>query len=301
MTRENYELGLGYYKQALEVDPGYAAAYAGMANAYVGLWHFGHMAAEDSIPHARAAAQKAIDLDQELAEPHVALAALRLLYELDFVGAEAGIKTALRLNPNDSAAHEIYAVCLSALGRPEEAVEEAKLAWENDLLSPLTNLGLAGSLFHARRYEKAIKQFHKILRVEPNFLQAYECLAAACELAGKSDEAFDAHLKVLGLKGATEETIDRLRDGYSKSGMEGFWQTRYELIVESADRNSQEIYQLAQICSCLNDVDLAFEWLEKALSARSSRLVFLAVDPYLDHLRHDGRFQRISERLRLAK
>jgi serine/threonine protein kinase/tetratricopeptide (TPR) repeat protein len=294
LSKEGYERAIQYYKQALEVDPQYAFAYAGLSNSLVGLWHFGHLTAQESIPQARAAAQKALFLDPNLSESHVASAAIKLLCDFDFAAAETELKIALEINPNASDAHELYGICLSALGRTEEAVREARRAWELDILSPFTNLGVAGSLFHDRKYEESVAQSLKILTMEPGFQQVYEGLGLAYEMLGKHDEAVDAHLRVIRMKGGSEEIIDRLKTAFTIGGTNGYWRERLALAMEEAGNTPPDPYQVAQIYARLKETDLAFEWLRKAMEVRSSHLLFLAIDPVIDNLRNDTRFAEIQ-------
>jgi tetratricopeptide (TPR) repeat protein len=224
----------------------------------------------------------------------VASAAIKLLCDFDFAAAETELKIALEINPNASDAHELYGICLSALGRTEEAVREARRAWELDILSPFTNLGVAGSLFHDRKYEESVAQSLKILTMEPGFQQVYEGLGLAYEMLGKHDEAVDAHLRVIRMKGGSEEIIDRLKTAFTIGGTNGYWRERLALAMEEAGNTPPDPYQVAQIYARLKETDLAFEWLRKAMEVRSSHLLFLAIDPVIDNLRNDTRFAEIQ-------
>ena len=157
-----------YFEKAIEIDPNYALAYSGVGDAYSILGQNGFWLAEKAFPKAKAAALKALEIDDKLPEAHASLAGIMENYDWDFVGAEKECKLAIELNPGYATAHQFYALLLSSLGRHEEAIREIKIARNLDPLSPRISANVGLHLYFARRYDQALEELNKALEVDPN-------------------------------------------------------------------------------------------------------------------------------------
>jgi Tfp pilus assembly protein PilF len=180
-TEGEIKKGIEYFNQAIEADPSYGLAYAGLADCYNMLGDYAFVLPHDSYPKAKAAAIKALEIDEHLAEAHNSLALVKLYYDWDFPAAEREFKRALELNPNYATAHQWYGEYLMVTGRFDESLAEMRRAQELDPLSPIINTAVGYAFWHARRYDQAIEQLRKTLEMEPNFLPALSYLGMAYE------------------------------------------------------------------------------------------------------------------------
>jgi serine/threonine-protein kinase len=293
-TTDGLMKGIDYFQQAIKADPNYALAHAGLADSYNVLSTNGVRPPKEAFPLAKEAAEKALALDDTLAEAHSALAFIKTVYEWDWQGAEKEFKRAIALNPNYSNAHYFYAFAhLLSLGRMDEADAEMKRALALEPFSLIINTNLGRTYFLARQYDKAIEQYRKTLEMDASFPRAHERLQEAYEQKGMYAEA------IADVEKINPEFGSRLRAAYEKSGVAGYWQTRIDL-----DRESQSAYVSAYFTAVkyasLGDKDRAFESLEKAYHERDTWLVHLKVDPMLDSLRSDPRYARLLTGMNLA-
>ncbi len=302
-NEESLKKGLEYFQQAVNKDPSYAQAYSGIADTYFYRGYaFGRLAPREAMPKASAAAQKALKIDDHLAEAHCSLALEKFFYEWDWPGAEKEFKRSIELNPSYPTAHHGYAILLAAMGRTEESLAEAHKALEADPLSlPINNI--VGMVFNAaHQYDRAIEQIRKTLEMAPNFAMAHSTLGGAYEGKGKLREAVEEYLKAKSLEGESPQTVASLRRDYETSGMKGYWQKELELALArwARDRWHWEASNIGRLYLNLGQKNQAFRWYDKAYEARSGALVWLFVGLKAeDPLRSDPRFQDLVRRMNL--
>ena len=298
-TPEGLQKGIEYFQRAIESDPGYALAYAGLADSYNILVSYSALAPHEAFPKAKAAATRALEIDGTLAEAHTSLAFVRFGYDWDWSGAERGFKQAIKSNPGYAFAHNFYAVLLSALGRFDEAFEHIRNAHDLDPLSLPINTNLGWLLYLARRYDEAIRQYLKTIDLDEGFPLAHRRLAQTYEQTQRYSEADAEFQKAAALSGEDIELLSARGHFYAIVGetnkanevlsqLEGFAKTRY---VPS--------YLVSRIYLGLGDLDRAFELLGMALDERYGYLAYLEVEPMFDHIRADPRYQDLVRRVGL--
>lgn len=289
-TEEAFRRGIEHFNRAIQMDPHYALAYAGMADCYNLLGGFDAIPPKESYPSARIAALKALEIDDKLAEAHASLGYVKHRFDWDWKGAEGEFKRAIELNRNYSTAHHWYGFYLASMERFDEAISEMKQAQELDPLSLVINTNVGFIFYYARQFDQAIKQLRKTLEIDPTWWQAHLALAMAYEKKGAPDDAIVEYQKALMLRGEKTETLESLRKAYAVSGMKGYWQKQLELERERANREHIPPYGLASLCARVGEKDQSFELLRKALLDRASTLYSLKVDPIFDNLHSDRRF-----------
>jgi len=289
-TGERARKSAEYFGQALKLDPDYALAHAGLARAYTQLGYFEEAPPKDVMPKAKAAAEKALRLDETLAEAYDALAAVSLRYEWNFAKAEREIRRAIELNPNYSEAHYLYSEYFIALGRFDEAIVEQRRAQELDPLTPLivTTAGWIYSCLH--NHDRAIEAFRKALELDPNFVKARYQLGWALYRKRLEQEAVAEFLRAETLAGAEPDSIVALRRAFGARGMRGYWRKELELAQEEAKRKRISPFVMARLYTELGDKNQAFAWLQQAYQERNGKLSFLKSLPGFESLRTDPRF-----------
>ena len=298
-TEEGIYKAIEYFQQAIAKDPQFALAYPSLANCYVIL------SAKEGpaklLPEAKAAALKALELDNKLAEAHAALAQIRWVYDLDQAAAESDLQQALKLKPNSAVAHYQYARVLADTGRFDEAHAHIKQAIELDPFSIQYRKSVAYILFLARQYDEAITEYKKLIVIAPEFPQSQRELGLAYEQKGLYQDAFNQ----------LQRTYD-MRENYGKMMLRAdighlyaVWGKRaeaLEVLTELIKKSGQayvSAYDIAVIYSGLGDRDQAFSWLDKAVEQHSFWLTWLKLDPRLDPLRSDPRFSHLLQRVRM--
>ena len=298
-TGEATKTAIEYFNQAIEKDPGYALAYAGLANCYVIRTH--PQPPREKMPKARAAAMRALELDETLAEAHTSLARVLALYDWDWPGAEKEFKRAIELNPRYEVAHEWYGGYFELMGRPDESLAERKKALELDPLSLAINSELGLAFYFARDYDKAIEQFKKTLELDPNFPLATDQLPTAYAQKGMYDQAIAGFQKGTMLRGDAEwsSPMSGLGHVYAVSGKKA----EARAVLDELKQRSRQEYvpadSIALVYAGLGEKDQAFTWLEKAYEEHAFKLAWLKVDPYWDNLRSDPRFADLLRRVGL--
>jgi TolB-like protein/Tfp pilus assembly protein PilF len=291
------EKGIQYFQEAIRIDPTYAQAYAGLANAYIERDIWGGLGIGKSADQVRAATLRALELDGELAEAHELLGQIHFQYDWDWQGTEAEYKRAIQLNPNLASSYVRYAYFLQAMGRHREALAAAHRAVELDPLSA-PNLSDEGRiLYRARQYENAIARYQRALELDPGYIPALSRMAEAYEEWGKYDQAFAAVNKFQQTGVDPREIRRPLGRLYAHTGRrrEALEITR---TIEADPNTSGSAFALAVIYSALGDRHRAIAALEKGVETRSF-LPFVFVDPQLDPLRSDPRFSDLLQRVRL--
>jgi serine/threonine protein kinase/Tfp pilus assembly protein PilF len=303
-SEEGFKRGIEYFNQAIEKDPNYALAYAGLAASYVLLGHelFSVLHPREAYPKAKAAATKALELDETLAEAHAVLAKARFRYDWDWLGAEREFKRAIELDPGYATVHQWYSHLLLPIGRPEESLAESKLALELDPLSLIINLHLGWHYLYVRQYDKAIEQLRKTLELDPNFALALLFLGQAYEQKAMHSEAIVEFQKAISLSRGGPVHVAALGHAYAVSGKRGEAQKVLERLIELSKRRYVPSYEISVIYAGLGDKEQAFAWLQKAYEERdSSWLGDVNVDPRFDDLRSDPRFTDLLRRLGLVE
>ncbi len=290
-----------YFKQALDEDPNYAPAYAGLADCYILPGYYAMASPKDVMPLGKAAALKALEVDPNLAEAHASLGAVAALYEFDWPEAERYFRRALEENPGYSIAHYWYAIfALAPLGRLDEALREAEKGRELDPLSPAPNSAVGMMVCYQRDYDRAIKELQKTLDLDPNFAVGNLYLGKIFCEQGKTDDGIAALQKARDVMGDSPVLIGV--QGYylaTAGDREGAWK-----LLDHLNGLATQRYVPAQpfalIYSGLGENDLAFEWLDKAYDERSSLLIWLKVDPTFGKLRSDPRCTLLLQKMGLV-
>jgi TolB-like protein/Tfp pilus assembly protein PilF len=294
---EDLQKAVDYFQQALNRDPVYPLAYAGLADTYAYLSFFHVVPPRQAMPKAKAAAVKALEIDDHLAEAHVSLGYVSFTYDGDWSAAGKHFEQALALNPIYSGAHTFYAFYLNSLGRSEEALAVAKRALDLDPASPAVSHSLAVQLYLARRFDQAIEQAHNTLEMDANFAISYQLLGEVHVSKGLYREGLLALEKFSAL--SRTSAISRALVGYSHARL-GERSVALRIIEEltSASKHSFiPAFLYALVYAGLEDKDQAFGWLEKAYEERFNRLAYLKQDALWDPLRSDPRFIDMLRRL----
>ncbi len=294
LTKKELEKANEYFQQAIEVDPNYAQAYAGLAASYEYLSWAGHLPLDEAKSKTSALLRKALEIDYTLAEAHLALSGVLFYLDWDWVEGEREMKLAIALNPNLAEAHCEYAFYLMAMGRFEESIAEAKRALQLDPLSYSRESKLAYMYYQARQYDQAIAEYQRTAELEPKKSEAYWGLARVYEQMRSYEDAFKARQKALTLEGAQQEEVEALARAYSESGPKGYWMWRLEKLKGQYEHDP---YFTAQIYAQLGHKEQAFAWLEKAYEKHDGRIYRLKVEPLLDPLRNDPRFGDLLRRM----
>jgi TolB-like protein/DNA-binding winged helix-turn-helix (wHTH) protein len=289
------EKAIDYFRRAIEKDPNYAAAYAGLANVYSD-WIPGMSRPRDRMPKAKESALKALSLDETLADAHSSLGNIELFYDWDWIGAEKEFRRTMELNPNHVWAHEWHSRGLVASGRTEEAIAEAELSLNLDP-SPLDWDYSVWVFILARRYDLAVRRNQEILELEPNFSWGHFELAQIYEHEGREKEAAQEFLKADQLFGMDSKKVAELREAIAKSGAQGYWKRTLENYKETAQSNYAPSVLVAATCVRLSDKECALGWLEKGFEERDDLMINLKVEPVFDRLRMEPRYQELVRRV----
>ncbi|MEY2504787.1 MAG: eukaryotic-like serine/threonine-protein kinase [Verrucomicrobiota bacterium] len=297
-TAADLNKAIDYLNQALTADPNYALAYAGLADAYLLSPFYGAGKPQDSYPKAKAASVKALELENTLAEAHIAHAEAVRLCDMDLAGAEIEFRRGLELDPNYATGHHWYGNgVLTGLARFDEAISELKRAVELDPLSLIINADLGTAYTFARRYDEAIEQYKRTLEMDPGFYYAHWGMAVALELKGSFDEAQAQFAKARQLND-DPWVIALQAHAYNSAGKKAEARKLVEEIRELAKTKYVSSWALTTAHLAMDEHAQAIDALEKSLAERDgAALTFVNVDPYFDPLRTDPRFQAIVERI----
>jgi TolB-like protein/DNA-binding winged helix-turn-helix (wHTH) protein/Tfp pilus assembly protein PilF len=301
---------IGYFQRATALDPDFALAYVGLADAYNIGNILGAYSPKESLPAAKVAATKALALDPSLAEAHAALGMEKSHYEYDFPGAQKEFLQAIELNPNSAYAHFFYSNCyLAPMGRMSEAISENKKALELDPLSLPMNNFMGMTYMFAGDYEKSYQQFQHTIAMDPTFPLAHEYLSSLLKMTEKYEEGIEEHEKAEVLSGSSPENAaaeaNLMRQALKTGGEKGLWEKNIELILAARKRSQSDVVSsglVAAVYALAGDKDCAFEWLNKAYAERDGEIITLMkVDPSFKNLRDDPRFAAFLRRLGLPE
>jgi TolB-like protein/DNA-binding winged helix-turn-helix (wHTH) protein/Tfp pilus assembly protein PilF len=289
-----------YLEKAIREDPNNAPAYAALSETYV--WASGDpLFWEAAIPKAKAAAMKALEIDDTLAEARTALAMIKLYNDWDFPGAEREFRRAIEVNPNYAPAHHWYSHCLMATGRSSEAMAETRAFLNLDPLSSAANLHLAWTSLTDRQSQQAVEQFQKTLRMDPNYEEAHHGLARAYLQEGRNEEAIAELQTAAALSGGGVLYLGTLGQAYARAGRKADAERVLSQLLDRAKSSHVSPYAIAVVYAALNQKDEAFHWLDKALEERSKALIELRESFQFDNLRSDPRFASLLRRIGLPQ
>ena len=298
-TGDAFRKAIQCFQEAIDTDPVYALAYAGLADCYTTLGWWRVLPPAESFPKATAAAVKALEIDQTLAEAHTSLAHVRLNYDWDTTEAERAFNRAIESNPNYATAHHWRAEYFAATGRLDKAVDEDKRALELEPLSLIINSGMGCFLYWARRYDEAIAQIQKALEMDPHFTAAHFFIGLAYLQMEMYEKAIAEFQQAVTLSGDNPFMIASLARAYAASGKQSKAQKIIETLTDKEKHEYVSPLDVALVYAGMGAKDQAFEWLEKAYKERSAWLVFIGIEPGLDSLRSDSRFTELLRRIGL--
>lgn len=301
-TNEGFQKSIQYYGQAIAADPSYAPAYAGLADAYALLGSSPNDALppKEAMPKAKAAALKALQLDEGLAEAHASLAYVSMVYEWNWTTAEKEFQRAIEINPHSAGAHEWYAQLLAARGREDEALSEVKKARDADPLLVLMHAAVAEVLYYSRRYDEVIAQCQQTLELDPGYALAHLHLGRAYTAKGKYPEAILEYQKAQASLGETPAIVMAIGYANARAGNRSAARKALEeLKAQSKQRYVSALY-FGAIYTGLGDSDVGISWLEKAYQEHSDYLIYLNVDSMADSLRSSPRFQALVRKMGLG-
>jgi serine/threonine protein kinase/tetratricopeptide (TPR) repeat protein len=300
-TGEGMEKALTYFQEAIGKDPNYALAYAGVADCYAVLAAYGLSPAEEAYPLGEQAAQKALQLDDTLAEAHASVASFKTDNH-DWSGGIKEFERAIELNPNYATAHQWYAETLMKVGRQDDALREIQRAQQLDPLSLIINAVHGHLLYLARQYDQAITQCRKTLELDPNFYRAYLCAGLSYEQKMMFGDAIVHLQKGMSLPGGnTTQMSTALAHVYAMAGQNTKALGLAKKLDQGSPREYVDFYWIALVYSALGEKDQAFTYLEKAFRARSEALTFVRADPQADPLRSDARFRELLHSMNLPE
>jgi TolB-like protein/Flp pilus assembly protein TadD len=298
-SAEGFKRGTEYLSQAIQKDPGYALAYAELAQCISVPAYYGSVDPHIAYPKARAAALRALEIDGNLAEGHEVLATILQNYDWDWTGAEKEYRKAIELNPNYAVGHYHYAYHLAVLGRFEEAIRQSMEALSRDPMSGIMNAGLAFVLLMARKIDWCIEQSLTAIEVDPHMTLTYLTLGTAYEQKGMYQEAINSFEEGISLGGALALTKAFMGHMYAVSGEKA---KAWEIVREFQDRSKTAYIPSINfniVYDGLDENELAIESLQKAYENRDTLLIFIKVFPLWDRFRHDPRFQEVERRVGL--
>ncbi len=308
-TQEDIRKAIGYFQQAINKDPNYALAYAGLADSYLILSIYSSAPWQDTYRQAKAAATKALEIDDNLAEAHATLAATRAGEHWDLEGALTELARAIQLNPNYATGHQWYAEYLICSGDADKAIAEIRRAQELDPLSLVINSTYGRILFQARRYDEALAQAQKTLEMDANFYPGHQLLAEVYEQRGMFEEAITEGQRAATLAGESAEEVGRrallMRSAYARNGAKAYWEQRLQLAMKDASQSKDlpyeladsSPYQLAVLNARVGRNEAAVGLLQKAFNEADYGLYYLKTAPALDGLRSDPRVASLMLRI----
>jgi len=301
---DNARKGIAYFQRAIQKDPNYALAYAGLAESYITLsqpWN-GALSPKEALPQAKAAATKALEIDDSLGEAHSALAHVIELYDWDWPAVEKEYRRALELNPNDAMAHDEFSEYLQVMGRNEEALVQVRQAIELDPLNAFIASDLGYHFYSARQYDQGILAFQKAFELEPDHIGAHHGLGWVYGEKKMYREAIAELEKAVNLSNRTDEgAMASLGMVLGDSGRKQEARKLLEELEERSKRRYISPYLVALIQVGLGERDQAIASLEQGYTDRDQWMMFLKVDPHMDDLRSDPRFQDLLRRVGLPQ
>ncbi|MFQ5463175.1 MAG: tetratricopeptide repeat protein [Phycisphaerae bacterium] len=296
---EQVKKAIEHFRQAIEVDSTYAAAYAGLADCYSASGFFGYLPPKEAYSKQMPAVMTALEIDDSLGEAHASLGAARFYHDWDWAGAERAYRRAIELAPSFTLAHELYAWYLGAMGRFDEAIAEANRARELDPLSLTANLALGYLFYDARQYDRAVEQVRETLELDANDPRPRLLLAQAYQQKGMYDEAVTELEQMVTLSEGQPLYVVALGQAYAGAGKVDAARKILADLIDESEHTYVRPHEIALLHASLGQKDQAFQWLDKAYEQRDAELVWLKVSPEFDPLRGDPRFDDLLRRIGL--
>jgi TolB-like protein/tetratricopeptide (TPR) repeat protein len=300
-TRSEIQTGISHFRQAVEIDPSYGLAHVGLADAYRVLALTDESPTTEEFPQAKAAARRAVEIDDGLAEAHAALGLISFWYDWDFGEAEKQFRRAVELDPNSADARQAYATLLTYTGRHAEALAEIKRARELDPLNVRIGALEGAILINAGRTDEALARLQKTLELEPNYWYARQYAASAYIEKGMFAEAADEARAARELSGASTRPTGFLGYALAKAGRRAEARAELEGLLRLSKERHVSPYNVAMICNGLGESDEALAWLERGSRSREPRMVFLKAEPKWNNLRADPRFRDLLQGIGLPQ
>ena len=298
-TRDGFLKAIEHFQEAIDRDPSYALAYAGLADAYNVLGYYNYLPPRDAYPKAKAAAMRALAIDESLAQAHASLGYTRLFFDWDWAGAESAFLRAIELDPSYASAHQWYAWCLLVMRRMDEMIEAMRTALQLDPLSLIINAHMGYALFWAGRFDDALEQLARTQALDPNFALTYWPLGAIYVWQGRREEAIAAFSRLVAL---TDGAIGMGYLGIT-GGLGGHPEIARDVLhrleVAAATRYVSPLDRAISHAG-IGEVEETFHWLTQAVDDRVSDLVRLQVLPWPPEVRNDPRFAQVAARIGLA-
>jgi TolB-like protein len=307
LTSDGLSRAVQFFDRAIQLDSSYALAHAGKVTALGPLVWYRHLPSRQGIPLMRAAARKALELDESLGEAHVAQGMVHFYFDRDWEATEREYRRAITLNPSDPHAHHMHANFLVAMGRLDEGIAARRRALELDPLSHRSAMLLGRDLTVAGHYEEAIVQYRRAMEVDSTSPLALGIgqegsfgLADAYAWAGHPAEAFAEYVRLARLEGIREEEIERFRRAYEAGGLTGYWRQRLDCELRRAGGRAEAL-RIASLLARVGDAEQTVRWIERAFDEQAMALPFLGVLPVYDGVRSHPRFQALLKRLDLTE
>lgn len=295
-TIDGMKKAVPYFEQAIETDPCYALAYAGLGDSYAMLGIYSALPPKESFPKAKIAQQRALEIDDDLAEAHASLGFTLLYHDWDLPQAEKELRHAIKLNPGYASAHQWLGFCLGLTYRTEEAIAEMNLAQQLDPFSASINYTAVWPVYWARRYDEAIRLYRAAVELHPDFWATHYWLGLAHEQKGEFAPAI-AELEKAKALGDSSWRLSGLGHAYALVGRKSDAHEVLKELKALAKERYVSAYDVAVVYAVLDERDETFDWLEKAFDNRDWLLIWLGVDPLFDTLRADGRFKSLLRRI----
>jgi TolB-like protein/Flp pilus assembly protein TadD len=293
-TYEQRKKARAYFEQAVKIDPNFAPAYAGLADAY---WGVPDMPAQQAMPRAKEYATKALAIDDGLAHAHASLASILFYGNWDWPAADREFRRAIELNPNDAEAHQMYSVFLSAMGRFAQAESEIRAAQDLDPLSSKNQVTAGWMFYCARRYDAAANQCRKALELSPNFDGGHACLGYSYLGRGAYKQAIEHFQKALDLSGGDTVRAVWLGRAFAENGEAQNARRILARLQEDSKSSYTPPYFIATLYVALKENDVALSWLAKAYARRDLYLTWIKVDPAVDPLRSNPKFRDLFQQM----
>jgi tetratricopeptide (TPR) repeat protein len=289
-TQESFEKSIKHFERAIEIEPGFALAYAGIADAHNAIQFYGYRPPHLTMPQMKAASNKALEIDDSLAEAHLSLATTYMFYDWDWNGAEREFKRAIELNPTYAMAYQGFGIYLTAMGRFDEAVAKLERAQELDPVSPLIGTTAGFPYYFSGQFDKAVEQYKRAHEADPNFVLIHTSLGDAYLQLGMNEEAIAEFEEAIEVGGRKPGLLSSLGYALGLSGKGDEANRILEELLDSSTRQYVSPITIAMIHLGLGEKDKTFAMLQAAYYERSNRMVFLKVQPCFFPLRSDARF-----------
>jgi serine/threonine-protein kinase len=297
-TEDDLKRAIGYFEQALQLDPNYALAYVGLANSYLLLPEYGAYPPKEAYPKVKQAVLRAVEIDDMLAEAHVTLAQIKRRYDYDWSTAERTYKRAIELDPNYATAHHWYGYDLMCVGRFDEAIDEIKRAHELDPLSLVITRNLGQVLYRAGRYDEALEALNKTLEMDPTFSATHLYLGKVFLQMSRHEDALAAFQKEKEYaRGWGTRTEAWIGVAYMKLDQREKTQEILDELIKRSEQTYVRPTSIAMLCFILGEDDHGFQWLEKGYEEYDSFLRLIRSEPIFDCVRSDPRFREIVRKM----